>query len=126
MNREQFKNYLQEFYTKALAIVDRKNADYANELDPFHNFRAAQTIGIDAARGILLRKLDKIVRISNLLERDPAVVEESVFDALADDANYSAILAALLFEKKSNENKKDGGCLNPPNFGANPVTPAGA
>jgi len=81
-------------YRKALEIIERKNADYATQSDPFANFRTANILGLTVEKGILVRTLDKIMRVSNLLEHEAFVTEESMEDTLTDAINYLALLKA--------------------------------
>lgn len=70
-----------------LATLASKNTDYANE-DPFANFRMAEGIGVSCPRGMLVRILDKVSRVSNLIQRPPAVANESLIDTCRDGAGY--------------------------------------
>lgn len=85
---------VRETYDKGLAIIEKKNADYAGAGDPFKNFRSASVVGIAPDRAILVRTLDKLARISNLLDKPPAVADEAVEDTILDAINYLAILKA--------------------------------
>jgi hypothetical protein len=103
MNQEQFLRTISAIYDNGLAIIKLKNADYATDIDPFKNFRSAEMVGVDVEKAILVRVLDKLSRIGNLLDKEPSVVEESVEDALTDAINYLAILLAKRKSDKSNE-----------------------
>lgn len=83
-----------KIYNDALDIVKKKNHDYASTEDPFKNFRNSEMVGVRVERGILVRILDKISRISNLIDRDAKVKDESIEDTLIDVINYSALLLA--------------------------------
>jgi hypothetical protein len=101
MDTQTFLNRLQELYNSNVEISRRKNADYAGSSDPFKNFRACENLGITSAeKGILVRMTDKLQRISNLLETDAQVKDESIIDTLQDLANYSMILAVYIESKK--------------------------
>lgn len=79
-------------------IVRCKNQDYADsQTDPFKNFRNSIAVGVPIERGILVRIMDKISRVSNLLDRDAVVVDESLEDSLKDAINYLALL--LIYHK---------------------------
>ena len=43
--------------------------------------------------------MDKIVRVSNLLDREAVIADEKIEDSLNDIINYSAIIKAKLHEK---------------------------
>ena len=85
---------VRDTYKTALEIVERKNADYATQADPFANFRTANVLGLSVEKGILVRTLDKIMRVNNLLEHEAYVTEESMEDTLTDAINYLALLKA--------------------------------
>jgi hypothetical protein len=90
-------------FAECLAIATRKNNDYAGEktTDPFANFRASEILsGVKVERGILVRMGDKFKRVSNLLDQDNAVKDESISDTLSDIINYSAILQSYLKNNK--------------------------
>ena len=73
-------------------ILEAKNADYAGDSDPLKNFNASEIVGVDRERAILVRVMDKISRISNLLDKDPLVLDETLEDTISDAINYLAIL----------------------------------
>jgi hypothetical protein len=97
MNQTQFLKHIESTFSKALALVKRKNADYANEANPFKNFEFAQLLAMTVEEAILLRCVDKVARVSNLLqkgEENRAVVDEGIDDTVQDIINYLAIMLA--------------------------------
>lgn len=90
---------LEETYIKVLDIARRKNADYADNADPFKNFKMCEQFGVSAEQGILVRISDKISRIGNLLNKEAQVKDESINDTIEDAINYLAILKAYLINK---------------------------
>lgn len=94
MNIQQMLDNIRATYAKGLTIIEKKNADYAASSNPFRNFESATVVGISIERAILLRVLDKLARCSNLIDKPPVVVEESLEDTLIDAINYLAILKA--------------------------------
>lgn len=94
MNREEFIASIENTYKKGIEIIEMKNKDYANSTDPFKNFKSAEIIGLTVERAILVRVLDKITRISNLLGKEADVKEESLEDSCLDMINYMAIFVA--------------------------------
>jgi hypothetical protein len=71
----------------------RKNHDYGgSNNDPFANFRNSTIAGVPVERGILVRLMDKMSRISTLLDKEGMVKDEAVNDTIDDAINYLAIL----------------------------------
>ena len=101
MNNLEMVESIKSTFAKGLAIVVKKNADYATETDPFRNFNYAQVLGVTAEKAILVRTVDKIARIDNLLTKEHQVTEESIEDTLVDAIDYLAILKALIESKRS-------------------------
>ena len=91
---------MENTFAACLAIARKKNADYAGEADPFANFRASELVGVSVEKGIMVRWLDKLKRIDNLLSQPAYVTEESIEDTLRDAINYPAILLAYLQARK--------------------------
>jgi len=101
MNREEFLKTIEELYSQCLDTLQKKNADYAAEEDPFANFRRVEALNITSVeRGILTRISDKLARIVVLLEKKPDVADESMEDTIADAINYLAILYAWRKNKR--------------------------
>lgn len=98
--RDVFNKCLRNNYDEGLRLMLKKNADYADITDPFANFKVCEIIGVNYKRGILVRALDKIKRIGNLLGRQAKVKDETIEDTLLDAMNYmNILLTALQFEK---------------------------
>ena len=84
-------------FTECMRTAEAKNHDYgAGELNPYANFENSKVAGVPVERGILVRMMDKVSRISTLLDKDPKVAEESIDDTLMDLINYTAILKSYL------------------------------
>jgi len=94
MTNKQFIRNITKTYKKGLGIIKKKNQDYANSTNPFKNFESAGVVGVSVERAMLVRILDKLSRVSNLLDKKAAVVDESLEDTLIDAINYLAILKA--------------------------------
>jgi hypothetical protein len=89
-------------FEKCLHIAIAKNSDYGgSKQSPYNNFLNAKAVGVTVERGILVRMMDKMSRISTLLDKDPKVVGEGIEDTLDDLINYTAILKSYI-----NQNKK--------------------
>lgn len=85
---------LEDFYARGIELMRKKNADYAGVNDPFLNFRSAAVLGLSVEKAILVRVLDKLARVNNLLTSPAQVDDETLEDTLMDCANYLNILAA--------------------------------
>jgi hypothetical protein len=101
MNKSEFFQSIKGTYELGLAIIAKKNADYSSGDDPFRNFRSAEVVGISPDRAILVRMLDKMARLGNLLEKDPDVISESFEDTCLDLINYTAILKAYREDRRN-------------------------
>lgn len=93
MNQTEFTEAIQEVFKRATLLLQKKNADYSGQDDPFKNFRLCEAMGlVSVERGLLVRMLDKIGRISTLIKNNSPQVDESIEDTLVDLINYAAIL----------------------------------
>jgi len=77
---------------------DSKNADYANETDPFANFRMCENMGLPAWKGCMVRMGDKFQRLSEFA-RKGTVENEKIEDTFLDLAVYS-LIGLLLYQEK--------------------------
>lgn len=87
---------IQEGYAKGLEIIRAKNHDYAGTNDFFRNFKTSELVGVNVSRAILVRIMDKISRVSNLIDKPGQVNDEKVEDTILDAINYLAILRAYM------------------------------
>jgi hypothetical protein len=106
MSQQNLIEEVVETFAVCSDIVRKKNSDYSNGGDPFKNFKMSLQVGVDPARAILVRISDKISRISNLLDREAAVKDESIQDTLCDAINYLAILKAYIKDDNSTKQKE--------------------
>lgn len=89
-------------FSKCLETAIRKNHDYGGtNKDPYNNFRNSTIAGVSVEKGILVRLMDKMSRISTLLDKDGMVEDETVIDTIEDAINYYAILGSYLKNKKN-------------------------
>lgn len=85
-------------------LHDKKNKDYAGDVDPLANFTIAEEFGVPAWLGCLIRLSDKFSRVKVLARKEytestaPAVLTETIEDTLLDLANY-ALLTIILRRK---------------------------
>ena len=102
MTKEEFLERSKAIFETCFSIMEKKNADYGADNDPFKNFRMSVQVKVEPTRGILVRTSDKISRISNLLDKEPEVVSESIHDTIQDAINYLVILDNLIAEGEYN------------------------
>lgn len=101
MNQTEFTQAVQEVFKRASLLLQKKNSDYSGQADPFKNFNLCEAMGlVSVERGLLVRMLDKIGRISTLIKNNSPQVQESIEDTLIDLINYSAILITYLKTKE--------------------------
>lgn len=108
MNRQQYIEFHKQFCDDMVEITRKKNHDYAGDgEDPFKNFRQigglVSTEGVDVvAVGFLTRMSDKFSRVGTHISKGGKLLveDESIEDTLKDLANYSALFAGYLREKK--------------------------
>jgi hypothetical protein len=109
MTREEFIKSIEGIYAEGVKIIGGKNQDYAGQSDPWANFRWSEIAGVDVPHAIMVRVLDKMARISNLLKRESVIKDERIEDTVLDSINYLAILLSYLNEqqKMKKQNEKD-------------------
>ena len=94
MNRQQLIDLHKEMSLQAKAILAVKNHDYAQESDPFKNFRVATFLDVDPGISLLLRVMDKIARLHTFWLTGE-LKAESVDDAELDIINYMVLHRGL-------------------------------
>lgn len=100
MTTKDYNNHLERHLKECLAIARAKNADYADYNNPFKNFElSAQVANLPVEKGIMIRIMDKMTRISNLLEREGVVKDEKIEDTIKDAINYLNIMLTYLENK---------------------------
>ena len=96
---------MEETFSKCLETAIAKNNDYGgSNQNPFNNFYNSTIVGVDVEKGIMVRMMDKVSRVSTLLEKEGMVKDEAIEDTLMDLVNYTAILKSYL--KRKEELKK--------------------
>jgi hypothetical protein len=100
--------YTHRFYDlleEMKSLHDKKRHDYAQEADPFANFRLSELGGIDAWKGIAVRLGDKYSRLMSFIQKGELKFdEENIKDTFLDTAIYSLI--GLILYEESQDNKK--------------------
>lgn len=82
-------------------ILNKKGNDYSGNIDRLRNFKASDIVKVKPESGILVRILDKITRLSELLEHSSMVKSESIEDTISDMSNYVFLLYAIVKSKES-------------------------
>jgi hypothetical protein len=91
---------MEETFKKCLQTAIAKNNDYGgSNSDPYANFRNSTIAGVSVEKGIMVRMMDKISRVSTLMEKEAQVKDEAIEDTLMDLVNYAAILKSYLKNK---------------------------
>ena len=98
--RERLFDHHREMCRQALALMKRKNSDYATSDDPLANFRR------HGPYGMLVRIDDKLCRLDTLVKTGKLeVAEETGQDALIDLINYAVLLSYYLEEVRSTKTR---------------------
>lgn len=106
MNTKELLEYHSELCNKGREIMAKKNHDYSGSSGetPFANFEASRVFGIDPRKGILLRILDKLMRVNTLIDSGTLLVEdENLENSCVDDINYLILIAAIFKELKDKQ-----------------------
>lgn len=105
MTKEQYLRFAEDFFEECIETAKKKNHDYTGKTDdPFNNFKAVESLGIQVEVGFLTRMMDKMKRIASFVGNgELKVKDESVKDTLQDLANYAALLAGYLESEKMKE-----------------------
>lgn len=86
-----------ETFERCFFTVVAKNNDYGgSNNDPFANFRNSTIAGVSVEKGILVRLMDKMSRVSTLLDKEAMVKDEAITDTIEDAINYLAIMKAYI------------------------------
>lgn len=106
MHRAEFTDNFGKTLESMFNIMKTKNKDYSTDSDPFSNFWLVESLWVTSTeKGILVRLLDKISRISNLIDNEANVKDESISDTLIDLANYAVILKIYINNKQKYNNE---------------------
>ena len=107
MTSQDLFNIHRELCADALYLMEKKNHDYAGKSghEPFANFTRAEAMGITTTeRGMMVRMLDKMSRLSSYMDSgDFKVQDEKLRDTIVDLINYSILLYSYLEEKNEKQ-----------------------
>lgn len=92
---------MEQTFTQCLSTAIAKNNDYGGtNKNPYANFSNSEMVGVPIPKGIMVRMMDKMSRVSTLLEKEAQVKDEAIEDTLMDLINYAAILKSYLKQHK--------------------------
>lgn len=83
-----------ELCEEARLLMEKKNHDYANDQDPFANFRMFGVLGVAVRLG------DKLSRLTSFLQQGQLSVDESLRDTVLDMINYCVIFLGMIYEQE--------------------------
>ncbi len=101
MKKAEFIKELTRNFEQGLALMIKKNSDYSDPEDAFANFKRSEIVAVPVERGMLVRIMDKISRISNVLDAEPEVKDESLEQTLIDTMNYFNLLLTYVQQKEA-------------------------
>ena len=103
MKKVEQERFLEEFFIEMSEVILKKGNDYANH-DRLSNFKLAGAVsGLSAEQNCLSLIATKVARLGVLFNSDGEPNNESVEDSILDLANYSALLAMIVYESKVEE-----------------------
>lgn len=104
MNREEQEEFLENMFVEMRSVILSKGNDYAND-DRLSNFKLAGTIcGLTTEQNCLSLIATKVARLGVLFNSNSEPSFESVEDSILDLANYSTLLAMIIYENRMNSN----------------------
>jgi len=91
MTRAELSHSAADWLEDCLALMDKKNNDYADPKDALSNFREFGSFGV------IVRMGDKWNRIKNITKNQKVdVKDESIQDSLMDMINYCVICLVMM------------------------------
>jgi len=102
LKRPQLIESFKHIQERQLEIMIAKNSDYSSNEDALKNFRSSELIWVPAEQAILVRMMDKMSRIWNLLTKEAEVKDESIQDTLLDLSNYAILLSIMRTDNTTN------------------------
>lgn len=113
MTTAEYLQFIDVTFGEMKELIRRKNADYTNGAGPFANFEAAEEIGLDPIKGLVMRLLDKVQRLKSFCKQGELQVKgEGVEDIFKDFIGYSLIALAMLQERTRTQPQQSVECLD--------------
>ena len=108
MRVEELLRMKTRLFLKAYVLTRVKGHDYSGEEDTLANLKASMILGVPAEKGVLIRLLDKVMRLKNFIDTGVLKVQdEKLEDTVVDIHNYVDLFYALILEKRGG--MRDGG-----------------
>jgi len=95
LSKEQVLKRQTEIFQNCQRLVEQKGSDYnrqqQNSGDTLFNLRVAYMLGVveSPAKSVMIRILDKVMRMVSLTDHDAVIKKESIQDTVEDIINYS-------------------------------------
>jgi hypothetical protein len=101
MRVEELLRLKTRLFLKACTLTRLKGHDYSGMEDTLANLKASSILGVPPEKGVLIRLLDKIMRLKNFIDTGVLEVKnEKIEDTIIDIHNYADLLYGLIVEKK--------------------------
>jgi hypothetical protein len=99
MDSQQFESGIVETSNQVKSTLLAKNSDYSRTQDVFFNIKLqGALLQIKPELVLLSRLMDKVSRLSNLIENNDSKVNETLSDTALDLIGYSIMLYLLIKE----------------------------
>ena len=98
MTKDELLGLYDVLTTECKDVLEKKGNDYSGDIDRLRNFKAVDIVKVHPVQGIMVRMIDKMTRMSELLTKKSKVVSESIDDTALDLFNYAFLLIAMLRE----------------------------
>lgn len=109
MNRKELMILHATLCHEAIDLMQKKNADYGGDVDPFANFRGSAPLGVHPVLGILVRMGDKMQRLRSFVSKGKLEVSDETWrDSIVDIMNYSVLAAGMLTEEAEHGSQLQG------------------
>jgi len=101
------KKLRERIYKESMALIETKGHDYNYKQqmggDTLFNLRVAYILGVvdTPAKSVVVRMIDKMMRIISLTDADPEVKNESMEDTIKDLHNYADYWLIFKQEEKN-------------------------
>jgi len=123
LSKEQVLKRQSEIFQNCQRLVEQKGSDYnrqqQNSGDTLFNLRVAYMLGVvdSPAKSVMIRILDKVMRMVSLTDHDAVIKQESIQDTVEDIINYSTYWLQFKEEEAAKATTRPTQRDFEPNFG---------